>query len=106
MGSTDAFLRARDLLFAERNDYGAACAKFRWPELDRFNWALDWFDVYANSTSRVALHIADEKGGEVKATVGGLSENSNRIASWLRGKGVRRGDRVLARLSNVRELSE
>src|SRR3954469_234555 len=106
MGSTDAFLRARDLLFAERNDYGAACAKFRWPELDRFNWALDWFDVYAKGNSRVALHIADDKGGEVKATFAKLSENSNRIASWLRGKGVRRGDRVLVMLSNVRPLWE
>src|SRR3954469_2253378 len=106
MGSTDAFLRARDLLFAERNDYGAACAKFRWPELDRFNWALDWFDVYAKGNSRVALHIADDKGGEVKATFAELSENSNRIASWLRGKGVHRGDRVLVMLSNVRPLWE
>ncbi|MFL5369070.1 MAG: AMP-binding protein [Myxococcales bacterium] len=106
MGSTDAFLRARDLLFAERNDYGAACAKFRWPELDRFNWALDWFDVYAKGNSRVALHIADDKGGEVKATFAELSENSDRIASWLRGKGVRRGDRVLVMLSNVRPLWE
>src|SRR3954471_14178607 len=106
MGSTDAFLRARDLLFAERNDYGAACAKFRWPELDRFNWALDWFDVYAKGNSRVALHIADDKGGEVKATFAELFENSNRIASWLRGKGVHRGDRVLVMLSNVRPLWE
>src|SRR3954471_8100989 len=106
MGSTDAFLRARDLLFAERNDYGAACAKFRWPELDRFNWALDWFDVYAKGNSRIALHIADDKGGEVKASFAELSENSNRIASWLRGKGVNRGDRVLVMLSNVRPLWE
>src|SRR3954463_3273334 len=106
MGSTDAFLRARDLLFAERNDYGAACAKFRWPQLDRFNWALDWFDVYAKGNSRVALHIADDKGGEVKATFAELSENSNRIASWLRAKGVHRGDRVLVMLSNVRPLWE
>jgi acetyl-CoA synthetase len=106
MGSTDSFLRARDLLFAERNDYAAACAKFRWPELDRFNWALDWFDVYARGNSRVALHIADDKGNEVKATFAELSENSNRVASWLRGKGVRRGDRVLVMLSNVRPLWE
>ena len=26
-------------------DYEAARRDFRWPELDRFNWALDWFDA-------------------------------------------------------------
>jgi len=106
MGPTDTFSRARDLLFAERDDYGAAYAKFRWPALDRFNWALDWFDAYARGNSRTALHIADDKGAEVKASFAELSERSNRIANWLRGKGVRRGDRVLLMLSNVRPLWE
>jgi acetyl-CoA synthetase len=106
MGNTDTFLRARDLLFAERDDYAAAYAKFRWPELDRFNWALDWFDTYAQGNSRVALHIADDKGTEVKATFAEMSERSNRVANWLRGRGVRRGDRVLVMLSNVRPLWE
>jgi acetyl-CoA synthetase len=106
MGPTDTFSRARDLLFAERDDYGAAYAKFRWPDLDRFNWALDWFDACARGNSRTALHIADDKGAEVKASFAELSERSNRIANWLRGKGVRRGDRVLLMLSNVRPLWE
>jgi len=73
MGPTDTFLRARDLLLAERDDYGAAFAKFRWPELDRFNWALDWFDTYARGNARIALHIADDKGIEVKASFADLS---------------------------------
>ena len=30
-----AFLGARDFLFRHRDDYAAACAGFRWPELDR-----------------------------------------------------------------------
>jgi acetyl-CoA synthetase len=106
MANADTFLRARDLLFAERDDYAAAYAKFRWPELDRFNWALDWFDAYARGNSRVALHIADDKGTEVKATFAEISERSNRVANWLRGSGVRRGERVLVMLSNVRPLWE
>jgi acetyl-CoA synthetase len=106
MDPTDTFLRARDLLFAERDDYAAAYAKFRWPELDRFNWALDWFDAYARGNSKIALHIADDKGSEVKATFAELSERSNRVANWLRGNGVRRGDRMLLMLSNVRPLWE
>src|SRR3954463_323834 len=106
MGPTDTFSRARDLLFAERDDYGAAYAKFRWPALDRFNWALNWFDACARGNSRTALHIADDKGAEVKAGFAELSERSNRIANWLRGKRVRRGDRVLLMLSNVRPVWE
>ena len=106
MGPTDTFLRARDLLLAERDDYGAAFAKFRWPELDRFNWTLDWFDTYARGNARIALHIADDKGIEVKASFADLSERSNRVANWFRAKGVRRGDRMLLMLSNVRPLWE
>ena len=46
-GPTAAFRAARDLLLAHRTDYAAARAGFAWPELDEFNWALDWFDVIA-----------------------------------------------------------
>jgi acetyl-CoA synthetase len=34
-------------LLPHRIDYEAAVRNFRWPEFDRFNWALDWFDVIA-----------------------------------------------------------
>ena len=36
---------ARDFLLASRGDYDTAYRDFRWPRLDRFNWALDWFDA-------------------------------------------------------------
>src|SRR5262249_17877039 len=38
------FLVARDLLLRLRTDYEAAVREFRWPVMDRFNWALDYFD--------------------------------------------------------------
>ena len=47
--STAAFRVARDLLLRYREDYDGARARFAWPELDEFNWALDWFDVIAAS---------------------------------------------------------
>jgi acetyl-CoA synthetase len=28
-----------------RHDYDRAYAEFSWPELDSFNWAIDWFDA-------------------------------------------------------------
>ena len=45
--STGTFRATRDLLLERREDYDAAFREFRWPELDEFNWALDWFDVVA-----------------------------------------------------------
>jgi acetyl-CoA synthetase len=39
-----AFKAARDFLLAHRTDYATAYRDFRWPEMENFNWALDWFD--------------------------------------------------------------
>ena len=36
--STQTFLAARDFLLSQRDDYAAACAGFKWPQLDRFNF--------------------------------------------------------------------
>ena len=41
----EAFRAARDFLLAHRTDYAKAYAEFRWPELKKFNLALDWFDA-------------------------------------------------------------
>ena len=43
--STQAFKAARDFLFANRTNYAVAHRDFRWPELEHFNYALDWFDA-------------------------------------------------------------
>ena len=45
--SAAAFIEARDFLLAHREDYERAYREFRWPVLDRFNWALDYFDPMA-----------------------------------------------------------
>ena len=45
--SAEAFYAAREFLLAHREDYDTAYRDFRWPELDEFNWALDWFDAVA-----------------------------------------------------------
>ena len=42
---------AHATFFWRGDDYGAAVARFAWPQLDKFNWALDWVDVYARGTS-------------------------------------------------------
>jgi acyl-coenzyme A synthetase/AMP-(fatty) acid ligase len=60
--SFQSFLEARDLLLAHRTDYETARREFRWPKLDRFNWALDYFDVMARENDGIALWVVDDAG--------------------------------------------
>jgi acetyl-CoA synthetase len=104
--SVMAFKDARDLLLRYREDYEIACREFRWPTLDRFNWALDHFDAIARSGDRLALWLVNEDNSEVKLSFGELSQRSNCVANYLRALGVRRGDRILLMLGNVAPLWE
>ncbi|HKR96841.1 MAG TPA: AMP-binding protein, partial [Candidatus Angelobacter sp.] len=108
--ATQTFRAARDFLLAHREDYAAAYAGFQWPKLEKFNWALDWFDQIAVGDRRdqAALWVMYEDGrkNEDKLTFVELSERSNRIANYYRGLGVKRGDRVLLMLGNIPPLWE
>src|SRR5512135_457925 len=106
MTPTDAFLHARDSLVERREDYEAAYREFTWPALERFNWALDYFDPYAARNDRTALWIVDEAGGETRLSFAELSHRSNRLANSLRRLGVRRGERILLMLPNIAPLWE
>jgi acetyl-CoA synthetase len=104
--ATAAYRAARDLLLARREDYQAARAGFRWPELTEFNWALDWFDVIAaEHPDRDALRVVTADS-DTRLSYAALAARSNRVANWLRGLGMRRGDRVLVMLGNIAPLWE
>jgi acetyl-CoA synthetase len=104
--SAGAFRAARDLLLRHREDYDSARREFAWPELDQFNWALDWFDVIAaEHPGRAALRIVAEDS-DLSMTYAELAARSGQVANWLHGLGVRRGDRVLLMLGNVAPLWE
>jgi acetyl-CoA synthetase len=100
VSQTEIFRRARDFLLAHREDYETAYRDFRWPVVDRFNWALDWFDIIADGNDRVALHILEEDGRETKMTYAQLADRSNRVATYFRRRGVQRGHRILMMLNN------
>jgi acetyl-CoA synthetase len=101
MTAPSPFIQARDFLLRNREDYASAYAGFRWPVLDRFNWALDYFDVLAQQNHRLALWLVDETGTEERLSFADMRDRSSRVANFLRESGVRRGDRVLVMLPNV-----
>ncbi|WP_369200721.1 AMP-binding protein [Streptomyces sp. PU-14G] len=103
---TEAFRAARDTLLTHRTDYEAARAAFTWPRPEHFNWALDWFDHIADGNDRLALHLVEEDATERRVTFAQMRERSNRVANWLRGRGVVPGDRVIVMLGNQVELWE
>jgi acetyl-CoA synthetase len=105
--ATETFRAARDFLLDHREDYLRATAEFEWPRLTEFNWALDWFDVIAESeptASRLALWIVEEDGSELRWTFAEVSRRSSQVANWLRAQGVQRGDRLILMLGNQGEL--
>src|SRR5512132_2074380 len=106
MNGAAEFLKARDFLLAHRSDHDFACRHFRWPRMDEFNWALDYFDRIAAGNDRPALQVLDENGAEAILSFADLSQRSNRVARYLRRLGVARGDRILLMLGNEVPLWE
>ena len=96
-----AFLKAREFLLEHRENYDAAYRNFAWPELDKFNWALDYFDTLARDNNHWALWIVDENGAEIKLSFVEISRRSTQVANFLRQHGVCRTDRIIVQLPNV-----
>jgi len=98
---------ARDHLVEVMSDYDKAVDTFAWPRLTgTFNWATDWFDTFARGNDRLALWIVEEDGSEQKVTFDEMARRSDQVATWLRGLGIGKGDRVILMLGNQVELWE
>ncbi len=105
--STAAYRQARDTLVALTGQHDRAVAEFRWPEVgERFNWAVDWFDVIARGNTGTALWIVEEDGSEQRLSFDEMATRSDQVAVWLTALGVAQGDRVLLMLGNPVELWE
>ncbi len=103
--NTKNYRAARDQLLALRSRPEDAVTRFAWPDLSGpFNWGIDWFDCIARDQSRPALVIAEQDGTPRGVTYDEMRRRSNRLAAWLRGIGVTKGDRVIMMLGNQVEL--
>ena len=100
MLALEEFIKARDFLWSNRSDYETAYREFRWPKLDQFNWALDYFDPMAQGNDKPALWIVEEDGSEERLSFRQLSERSNQVANFLRELGVKRGDCIMLMMGN------
>ncbi|MDG0817044.1 AMP-binding protein [Bdellovibrio svalbardensis] len=94
------FEQARDFLILHRADYDYAFNQFKWPQLENFNWALDYFDSMAEGNNNTALWIINEDGKEEKYSFADLSARSGQVANYLRKLGVHKGDSILLMVGN------
>jgi acetyl-CoA synthetase len=106
MNDLNSFLAVRDLLIAHRNDYASAISTFKWPKLDQFNWAIDYFDFIAANNAKPALRIVEESGSVAQLSYAELSVRSSQVANFLSAQGARAGDRILLMLGNEVPLWE
>lgn len=103
--ATAVFRAARDQLLAMRGQHARALAEFTYPDVGpTFCWAVDWFDAIARGNSRPALVIVEEDGASTSLSFDALAARSDRVAAWLAGHGVGRGDAVILMLGNQVEL--
>jgi len=100
------FAQARDFLQQHRSDYDTAYANYQPPQLDNFNWALDFFDQEAKDNRTPALWVVEEDGSEQQISYADMAARSSQVAQYLEECGVKRGDRVLLMLPNRVELWE
>ena len=104
--TTAAFLTCRDYVLGHRTDYETAVRQFRWPQLQYFNWALDYFDLISTGNDQPALYLVEESGLETVRSFAQLVADSNRVANYLRELGAQRGDRLMLMLGNEVALWE
>ena len=99
--NTQKFSEAREYLLKNRLDYEKVIKEFKWPEFDNFNWARDWFDVYAEGANKTALWIKRDNEADHKLSYAELSERSSKVANYLQKIGVQKGDHIIVLLPNI-----
>lgn len=107
LDATENLRMARNQIVQLRESYAEAVETFRWPDVgETFNFAHDWFDVFARDNDAPGLVIIEEDGARASYTFDALSRRSNQVAAELQAHGIGRGDSVVIMLNNQIELWE
>ncbi|BDG59656.1 AMP-binding protein [Caldinitratiruptor microaerophilus] len=87
-------------------DYEVARRQFRLEVPERFNWARDVVERWAQDPHKLAMWWIDDHGNEKKLTFRHFVDRSARLGGALQKAGVRPGDRVIVFLGRVPEWWE
>ena len=93
-------------ILPESRDYDELYRAFRWPVPAHFNIGIDACDRWAASEpERTAILHVRPVGAVEEISYGALRDQSNRLASVLRARGITRGDRVAILLPQTPEVA-
>lgn len=104
--NTVKFLKARNFLLENRLDFDKVVREFEWPIFSDFNWAQDWFDVYARDNRQTALWIKKDGARDFKISYAELSRRSDQVAKFFQRAGLSQGDRLVLLLPNIAPIWE
>jgi acyl-coenzyme A synthetase/AMP-(fatty) acid ligase len=88
---------------AKMESHAEMCANFNWQVPERFNFATDVVDRWADEHDGPALIWQNAAGEERAFDYSDLSRLSSRLANVLRARGVGKGDRVIVMLPRLPE---
>ena len=81
--------------------YTQTCRDFQWALPSTFNFGTDVVDRYAREADGPALIWANAAGEEIHLTYSDMARLTDRFASVLAKRGIRKGDRVLIMLPRI-----
>lgn len=79
-------------------DYDKEYAEFKWDIPEKFNFARDVIDKWAEDPQKLAMKWVNDDGLEKDVTFADFKTSSNKLANVLTGLGVKRGDVVMVML--------
>ena len=87
-------------------DYEKEYASFTWDVPERFNFARDIVDKWAEDPDKLAMWCVEGDGSESKRTFLDFSRASRRLANVLTRQGIKRGDVAIVVLNRDPEWWE
>lgn len=87
-------------------DYRETCRTFEQTQPERYNWAYEVFDKWAEDPDKRAMLWVSSEGESRDVTYREFADRSKRVANALSGIGAKPGDRVMTMLPRVVEWWE